>query len=240
MSCVFRGICCGKSEEDKKNATLKSRLQRAASELTEEEKQIRNFVARIVICGDAGTGKSTLLKSFKKAYPFLAPKKVTPLVNGARKMDNKNKILNQESHLEYAEGELRLSNKDRCKVFIVDTPGALEKRDSFLPALVGKLGAVVVFDINSYESFQNADKWIKLIRNKSGSRTVISLIGNKLDTATQNETRQVERAIAEAYCANNDISYSETAAINTSSIIVFERLIKKVAYVHRDKKVLAT
>ena len=100
VSCVFKGTCCKKSEDaGVSQKDLPMRLRRSGTELlTEEEKLIKNFVARIVICGDAGTGKSTLLDSFKKAYPFLAPKKIDPLANGARmKVDTKNKILNKTS-----------------------------------------------------------------------------------------------------------------------------------------------
>ena len=61
--------------------------------LTEEEKFIRNFVAKIVIVGDAGTGKSALLKSYNENYPSSGPK--SGLSNGARMgVQHGNKILN--------------------------------------------------------------------------------------------------------------------------------------------------
>ena len=65
----------------------------------------------------------------------------------------------------------------------MDTPGAPELRNIFIPALVGKNGAVVLYDITSLESFLNAKNWIKLLKNKSGSNVVIILVGNKLDLA---------------------------------------------------------
>ena len=56
-------------------------------------------------------------------------------------------------------------------------------RNIFIPALAGKNGAVVLYDITSMESFQNAKNWIKLLKSKSGSNVVIILVGNKLDLA---------------------------------------------------------
>ena len=65
----------------------------------------------------------------------------------------------------------------------MDTPGAPEQRNVFIPALSGNNGAVVVYDITSLDSFLNAKNWIKLVKSKSGSNIIISLVGNKLDAA---------------------------------------------------------
>ena len=83
--------------------------------------------------------------------------------------------------LDYAEGLIKLSKKDSVKTLLVDTPGAPEKRNMFMPALSAKNGAIVVYDITNLESFLNARNWIKLVRNKSGNDIVITLLGNKLD-----------------------------------------------------------
>ena len=62
-----------------------------------------------------------------------------------------------------------------------------------MPALAGKNGAVVMYDITSLESYLNARNWIKLLKTKSGSGVVISLVGNKLDKAQSGDSREVER-----------------------------------------------
>ena len=121
----------------------------------------------------------------------------------------------------------------------MDPPGAPEQRNVFMPVLSGNNGAVVLYDITSLESFLNARNWIKLVKSKSGSNIVISLVGNKLDSAQANDSREVERAQAEAFCAENNITFSETCAINRSSTLVIERLVKKVVFVHRDRKIPA-
>ena len=195
-------MCCCKSkkrEDEKKGKTSGGRQSelprrtRSLRDLTDEEKAIRNFVARIVIVGDSGTGKSALLNSYKEAHPSSVPPDA--LIKGARKAsDHGNKILNQSGPLPHAEGSLKLSQKDAVNVFIVDTPGAPEQRNVFMPALAGKNGAVVMYDITSLESYLNARNWIKLLKSKSGSNVVISLVGNKLDSAQSGDSREVERA----------------------------------------------
>ena len=195
VACILRVCCCkGKKRDDeKKGKTSTGRQSRSVRELTDEEKAIRSFVARIVIVGDSGTGKSALLNSYKETYPSSVP--LEPLAKGARMAtDHGNKILNQSGKLGYAEGSMKLSQKDAVNVLIVDTPGAPEQRNVFMPALAGKNGAVVMYDITSLESYLNARNWIKLLKSKSGSNVVISLVGNKLDSAQSGDSREVERA----------------------------------------------
>ena len=163
-------------------------------QLTPEEQFIRDFVAKIVIVGDTGTGKSVLLDQFKINYP-------TPNLNvflgGSRTVNdhNKNKVLvcNKDERLRYAETQMKLSTKDKVKVMVVDPPGAPELRNVFLPALAGKNGAVVMYDITNLESYLNARTWIKLVKSKSGGNVVISLVGNKLDLADDDDKREVQR-----------------------------------------------
>jgi Ras-related protein Rab-5C len=74
-----------------------------------------------------------------------------------------------------------INRNNSVNVNIVDTPGSPQKRNSFLPQLPGKNGAVVVYDITNLESFLNAKNWIKLIQSKSDKNVIISLVGTKVD-----------------------------------------------------------
>lgn len=43
------------------------------------------------------------------------------------------------------------------------------------------MGALLVFDITKYESFVNAEKWLKELREHGDTKMVIMLVGNKSD-----------------------------------------------------------
>ena len=115
VACILRVCCCkAKNRDDeKKGKTSGSRQSelplrmRSLRDLTEEEKAVRNFVARIVIIGDSGTGKTALLKAYTDTYPASVP---PALASGARMaVEHGNKILDQSGKLGYAEGSLKLS-----------------------------------------------------------------------------------------------------------------------------------
>lgn len=93
-----------------------------------------------------------------------------------------------------------------------------------------------MYDITNLETYLNARTWIKLVKSKSGSNVVFSLVGNKLDLADKDGKREVQRSQAESFCLENNIAFSETTAINKTSTLVIERLVKKVVFIHRDKK----
>ena len=79
-------------------------------DLTEEEISIDNFVAKIVIIGDSGTGKSTLLNSYKENYPSSTSR--TSLSSGARMGATQgNKIVNL-NELGHAQSTIKISEED--------------------------------------------------------------------------------------------------------------------------------
>jgi Ras-related protein Rab-11A len=43
------------------------------------------------------------------------------------------------------------------------------------------MGAFVVYDITNYNSFKNAEKWIKEINDHVSGKVLITLVGNKSD-----------------------------------------------------------
>jgi Ras-related protein Rab-11A len=72
---------------------------------------------------------------------------------------------------------------------IWDTAG--QERYKALSSLYfkGAVGALLVFDLTSRESFENVIDWIKLVKEKADTNVVIILIGNKSDLV---ESRQVK------------------------------------------------
>ena len=70
--------------------------------------------------------------------------------------------------------------------------------------------AILVYGINSEQSFEDIDMWLRELRNHSNPDAKIFLIGNKLDL--ENE-REVEKKAGEEFTKNNGINlFMETSA----------------------------
>ena len=84
---------------------------RKAKDFTDEEIKPNNFVARLVIIGDSGTGKTTFVKSITEAYPkWSGPPADGISVTSNKGVDNNNKI--QTEKADYIQGSMRISAKD--------------------------------------------------------------------------------------------------------------------------------
>ena len=45
----------------------------------------------------------------------------------------------------------------------------------------GAVGALLVYDVSKHATYENAERWLKELRDYSDSNIVISLVGNKSD-----------------------------------------------------------
>lgn len=83
--------------------------------------------------------------------------------------------------------------------------------------------AIVVYDITSYESYDNAKVWINEVMIKEFTHVII-LVGNKIDL---NSERKVSEEEAEKYAKENNILFIETSAKSGENIEkVFINIIK--------------
>lgn len=95
----------------------------------------------------------------------------------------------QESSINacYLEKELKLINHDRkVKLAIWDTAGQ-EKYNAVAPVYYrDALGAIVVYEIVSTESFEKVKKWVNELREHANNKEIIIMIaGNKSDMENQ-------------------------------------------------------
>jgi small GTP-binding protein len=73
----------------------------------------------------------------------------------------------------------------------------------------GAAAALVVYDITSHDSFLGAKTWIEELQRQGSADIVIGLAGNKCDLESR---REVPRAEAEQYAADNGCIFFETSA----------------------------
>ena len=103
-------------------------------------------------------------------------------------------------------------NKKVIKLQIWDTCGQELYRSLITNFYHNASLALIVYAINSKESFNNIDIWLKELRTNSNPDVKIFLIGNKIDLE---EEREVSKEEGEKYAKNNNINkFIESSAKN--------------------------
>lgn len=153
--------------------------------------------AKLVLLGDVGTGKSSIVLRFVKGQ-F---------------------VEFQESTIGAAFFAQTLAvNDETVKFEIWDTAGQ-ERYHSLAPMYYrGAAAAVIVYDITNPASFTRAKKWVQELQAQGNSNTVMALAGNKADML---EARKVSTEEAQTYAQENGLFFMETSAktaINVNDI----------------------
>ncbi|CAL9106307.1 unnamed protein product [Musa textilis] len=157
--------------------------------------KIRN--AKLVLLGDVGTGKSSLVLRFVKGQ-F---------------------VEFQESTIGAAFFSQTVAvNDETIKFEIWDTAGQ-ERYHSLAPMYYrGAAAAVIVYDMTNAASFTRAKKWVQELQAQGSPNTIMALAGNKADLV---EARQVSVEEAQTYAQENGLFFMETSAktaINVNDI----------------------
>ncbi|CAN6481755.1 unnamed protein product [Victoria cruziana] len=144
--------------------------------------------AKLVLLGDMGTGKSSLVLRFVKGqfYEF------------------------QESTIGAAFFTQTVAVEGRSVKFeIWDTAGQ-ERYHSLAPMYYrGAAAAIVVYDMTNPDSFDRAKKWVEELRQQGNPNMMVALAGNKVD---MEEKRQIKEEVARAYATEAGLLFIQTSA----------------------------
>ena len=122
------------------------------------------------------------------------------------------------------------------KMQIWDTTGQ-EKYKSITSHHYRKaVGALLVYDVTRYSSFENCVKWLQELRNNTEKDCVICLIGNKIDLLENNKgMRKVQKTAAENFAKRNRVLFFEVSAKKYGGISnCFKQMIRKIYDLKKD------
>nr|ABR17422.1 unknown [Picea sitchensis] len=171
-----------------------------------------NMSAKLVLLGDMGAGKSSMVLRFVRGQFFEY----------------------QESTIGAAFFSQTLAlNETTIKFEIWDTAGQ-ERYHSLAPMYYrGAAAAIVVYDITSLDSFNRAKKWVQELQRQGNPNMVMTLAGNKADLTAK---RKVELEEAQAYATENGLFFIETSAKTAQNVNeLFYDIAKRVLKARPDK-----
>jgi Ras-related protein Rab-11A len=171
-----------------------------------------DFKLKIVVVGDSGVGKTNLIKRFI-SNEFSGNLKATIGV-------------------EFMSKTYRI-NKHLFKIEIWDTAG--QERYKSITAIYykGSKGALIVYDTTNQTTFENIDKWILELKEKTSNDIKLMIVGNKIDLKDE---RQVKNEDALKKADTLGIPLMETSALEATNVKeAFYDLLKEIYKDMKDK-----
>ncbi|KAG4142743.1 hypothetical protein ERO13_D06G147200v2 [Gossypium hirsutum] len=154
----------------------------------------KNINAKLVLLGDVGAGKSSLVLRFVKGQ-F---------------------VEFQESTIGAAFFSQTLAVNDATVKFeIWDTAGQ-ERYHSLAPMYYrGAAAAIIGYDMTNQASFERAKNWVQELQAQGNPNMVMALAGNKADLL---DARKVAAEEAQTYAQENGLFFMETSAKTASNV----------------------
>jgi len=153
-------------------------------------------VHKVIIIGDAGAGKSSFFHQFRQGK---FPQQIMQTIG-----------------VEFGTKIITLQNEDRrVKLNVWDTAGQERYRAVTRAYYRGAMGAVILFDVTSSESFKHLPEWLQDAREQAVEDIDIVVVGNKMDLASR---RQVAFSEANAWASDNGVLFMETSALTGENV----------------------
>lgn len=170
-----------------------------------------DHVLKILMIGDAGVGKSSILQQFTDGY-FSDQQQSTIGVDFKVKM-------------------MTVTGPDdrpkRVKVTIWDTAGQERFRTLTSSYYRGAQGIILVYDVSRRDTFESLNMWLQEVEQFSmgGGKDVVKLlVGNKVD-----QERIVDRKMANEWAREKGMLFMEASAKTKEGISqVFTEVVQKV------------
>lgn len=170
-----------------------------------------DHVFKILLIGDAGVGKSSILLQFTDGY-------FNDNLQSTIGVDFKVKVMDAAG----PDGRTK-----RVKVTIWDTAGQERFRTLTSSYYRGAQGIILVYDVARKETFDSLSMWLQEVEQFSmggGKEVVKLLVGNKIDQA-----RVVQREVADEWARSRGMLFMEASAKTKEGIAqVFNEVVTKI------------
>ena len=165
------------------------------------------FAFKLVILGDSGVGKTSLVKY--------------EIQNSFINNNNDSTIIFEHSFKNYS-----IMGKN-VRLQIWDTCGKEMYHSSVQNFYRSALCIFVVFSLDSLESFNRVNQWIDEIKENNSEEYILVLVGNKSDLT---RPRKIEKEVIENYCKRNEIeNYFEASAKSGENVHeIFKNVVKQL------------
>ncbi|MFX0188258.1 MAG: GTP-binding protein [Candidatus Hodarchaeota archaeon] len=152
-----------------------------------------DYLFKSIVVGDGGVGKTALTLRFSKGF-FTEDYKMT---------------IGVDFHVKTIKIDTEEEGQILVKLQIWDT-GGQERFSSIRPMYYrGALGALLIFDLTSDESFEHLPQWIEEVRANVKSEVPLLLVGNKSDLV---DLRAVSLDVINEFTKKFNLYYMETSA----------------------------
>ena len=165
------------------------------------------FAFKVVILGDSGVGKTSLVKY--------------EIQNSFINNNNDSTIIFEHSFKNYS-----IMGKN-VRLQIWDTCGKEMYHSSVQNFYRSALCIFVVFSLDSLDSFNRVNQWIDEIKENNSEEYILVLVGNKSDLT---RPRKIEKEVIENYCKRNEIeNYFEASAKSGENVHeIFKSVVKQL------------
>ncbi|ORX62675.1 small GTPase [Hesseltinella vesiculosa] len=171
-----------------------------------------DYLFKVVLIGDSGTGKTNLLARFTR---------------NEFNLESKSTI-----GVEFATRSVQVDSKT-VKAQIWDTAGQERYRAITSAYYRGAVGALLVYDIAKHQTYENVTRWLKELRDHADANIVVMLVGNKSDLR---HIRAVSTEEAKQFAADNGLSFIETSALDSSNVeLAFQRILTEIYRIVSNK-----
>ena len=182
-------------------------IEEITSPITENIKE--DLKLKLVLLGDSGVGKTNLISRY---------------ISNSFDENTRATI-----GVEFFCKNFRINKKRTIKVEIWDTAGQERYKAITSVYYKGAKGAFIVYDITSRKTFENIDKWIGEIKERTTDDVKLIIIGNKTDLNNEREVKSEEALIK---YQDMDIPLIETSALEDTN--VNEAFINLIKIVYQD------
>lgn len=159
----------------------------------------------VVMIGDSGVGKTNILGRFTRDEFNLDSKSTIGVEFATRTVNIDNKII---------------------KAQIWDTAGQERYRAITSAYYRGAVGALLLYDVTSTQSYKNISRWLQELQDHADSNIVLMLVGNKCDLK---HLRAVPTEEAKQFASQNKLLFIETSALDGTDVaLAFRNILTEI------------